>query len=209
MYESTRAQRHCWNFWFFLSCFLCPSVFYYLDVYTDILLAAEYYKDFKINSTISKDDESLMAMFENFVEDQDKTNFVLTVFFILLPTALLSMWSLYIHVTQPDIIPLFKKLPNFFRFVLYVIVFLTPLAQIMVYLENTYAQMKHMNVTTLQMHEQVDSKSYNNFPGGGGGTSSNQQHSNSCSAGSSTPAITSSSNNCNNASSATSANAGW
>ncbi|XP_063855816.1 LOW QUALITY PROTEIN: uncharacterized protein LOC135097735 [Scylla paramamosain] len=46
MYESTRAQRHCWNFWFFLSCFLLPSVFYYLDVYTDILLAVEYHQDY-------------------------------------------------------------------------------------------------------------------------------------------------------------------
>ena len=58
---------------------------------------------------------SLMDMFENFVENQDKTNFVLTVFFILLPTALLSTWSLYIHVTQPDIIPLFKNLPYIMR----------------------------------------------------------------------------------------------
>lgn len=49
MYESTKAQRHCWNFWFFLSCFLLPSVFYYLDVYTDILLAVEYYEDYVTN----------------------------------------------------------------------------------------------------------------------------------------------------------------
>ncbi|XP_069182377.1 uncharacterized protein [Procambarus clarkii] len=53
MYESTRAQRHCWNFWFFLSCFLLPSVFYYLDVYTDILLAVEYYQDYMRNMNLT------------------------------------------------------------------------------------------------------------------------------------------------------------
>lgn len=58
---------------------------------------------------------NLMDMFVNFLENQDKTNFVLTVFFILLPTALLSLWSLYIHVTQPDIIPFFKNLPYVVR----------------------------------------------------------------------------------------------
>lgn len=47
MYDSTKAQRHCWSFWFFLSCFLLPSIFYYLDVYTDILLAVEYYQDYQ------------------------------------------------------------------------------------------------------------------------------------------------------------------
>ncbi|XP_047740700.1 uncharacterized protein LOC108682971 isoform X5 [Hyalella azteca] len=167
MYESTPAQQHCWNFWFFLSCFLVPSVFYYLDVYTDILLAVEYYKDFKnANSTEISEDQSLMHMFENFVENQDKTNFVLTVFFILLPTTLLSLWSLYIHVTQADILPIFKNMPSVLRLLLYVLVFLTPLAPIIVYLENTYAQMKHMNVTSRQMQEQVDgSKSFNNLPG--------------------------------------------
>jgi len=54
-------------------------------------------------------------MFENFVENQDKTNFVLTVFFILIPFLLLSLWSFYIHITQPDIIPIFKNVPYIFR----------------------------------------------------------------------------------------------
>ncbi|XP_047740699.1 uncharacterized protein LOC108682971 isoform X3 [Hyalella azteca] len=162
MYESTPAQQHCWNFWFFLSCFLVPSVFYYLDVYTDILLAVEYYKDFKnANSTEISEDQSLMHMFENFVENQDKTNFVLTVFFILLPTTLLSLWSLYIHVTQADILPIFKNMPSVLRLLLYVLVFLTPLAPIIVYLENTYAQMKHMNVTSRQMQENNSSNTNN------------------------------------------------
>ncbi|KAF2368056.1 Ankyrin repeat-containing domain [Trinorchestia longiramus] len=62
MYESTPAQQHCWNFWFFLSCFLVPSVFYYLDVYTDILLAVEYYKDFKnANSSEVSEDVSVIV----------------------------------------------------------------------------------------------------------------------------------------------------
>lgn len=62
MYESTKAQRHCWNFWFFLSCFLLPSVFYYLDVYTDILLAVEYYKEYvriMKNATEMADNQTL------------------------------------------------------------------------------------------------------------------------------------------------------
>ncbi|KAG7176681.1 Ankyrin-1-like 6 [Homarus americanus] len=182
MYESTKAQRHCWNFWFFLSCFLLPSVFYYLDVYTDILLAVEYYQDYMLNLNLTdysgdnqtQDEEALaefeeeyrrkfMDIFEDITDSQYKINFVLTMFFILLPITLLSMWNLYIHVTQPDILPVFRRLPSFLRMSVYTIIFLTPLAPVMAYLENTYAQMKHMNVTARQMQE-VDSKSYNSFP---------------------------------------------
>ncbi|XP_076044975.1 uncharacterized protein LOC143027554 isoform X2 [Oratosquilla oratoria] len=229
MYESTRAQRHCWNFWFFLSCFLLPSVFYYLDVYTDILLAVEYYRDFMDNNTnsvgecIKLDEFNLtevveeettvkplppkeppmvnvsgqvnrtwwraspyslghpyhryndsawiseeatkrrfLDIFHNITETQEKINFVLTLFFILLPIVILSMWNLYIHVTQPDILPIFRRVPAFLRVSLYTLIFLTPLAPVMAYLENTYAQMKHMNVTARQMQE-VDSKSYQSF----------------------------------------------
>ncbi|MCL4131731.1 UNVERIFIED_CONTAM: hypothetical protein GTU68_053325, partial [Idotea baltica] len=72
----------------------------------------------------------------------------------------------YIHVTQPDILPLFRKLPRVLRLLLYTLVFLTPLAPVMAYLENTYAQMKHMNVTARSLQE-VDSKSSNSFPGYG------------------------------------------
>ncbi|XP_042233704.1 uncharacterized protein LOC121873891 [Homarus americanus] len=193
MYESTKAQRHCWNFWFFLSCFLLPSVFYYLDVYTDILLAVEYYQDYMLNLNLTdysgdnqtQDEEALaefeeeyrrkfMDIFEDITDSQYKINFVLTMFFILLPITLLSMWNLYIHVTQPDILPVFRRLPSFLRMSVYTIIFLTPLAPVMAYLENTYAQMKHMNVTARQMQEEclckleldtkVDSKSYNSFP---------------------------------------------
>lgn len=185
MYESTRAQRHCWNFWFFLSCFLLPSVFYYLDVYTDILLAVEYYRDAlestgnttagnttyedKNRSVLEVQEEyssGIMDIFTDITDSPDKTNFVLTVFFILLPISLLSMWNLYIHVTQPDILPQFRRLPSFLRVSVYTFIFLTPLAPVMAYLENTYAQMKHMNVTARQMQE-VDSKSYNSFPSHG------------------------------------------
>ncbi|XP_068235369.1 uncharacterized protein [Palaemon carinicauda] len=185
MYESTRAQRHCWNFWFFLSCFLLPSVFYYLDVYTDILLAVEYYRDAlestgnttvgnttyedKNRSVLEVEQEyssGIMDIFTDITDSPDKTNFVLTVFFILLPISLLSMWNLYIHVTQPDILPQFRRLPSFLRVSVYTFIFLTPLAPVMAYLENTYAQMKHMNVTARQMQE-VDSKSYNSFPSHG------------------------------------------
>lgn len=71
MYESTKAQRHCWNFWFFLSCFLLPFIFYYLDVYTDILLAVEYYQDYQesllnssfySNSTNGTDSDRMMQV---------------------------------------------------------------------------------------------------------------------------------------------------
>ncbi|XP_071522835.1 uncharacterized protein [Panulirus ornatus] len=181
MYESTRAQRHCWNFWFFLSCFLLPSVFYYLDVYTDILLAVEYYQDYlhHVNSSsiYSDDNETTLNydeskqelfqiyvnLFDNITESQYKINFVLTWFFIMLPITLLCMWNLYIHVTQPDILPVFRRLPSFLRVSVYTFIFFTPLAPVMAYLENTYAQMKHMNVTARQKQE-VDSKSYNSFP---------------------------------------------
>ncbi|XP_069182375.1 uncharacterized protein [Procambarus clarkii] len=185
MYESTRAQRHCWNFWFFLSCFLLPSVFYYLDVYTDILLAVEYYQDYMRNMNLTdysgenhtqnaeeiaaSEEEyrrKFMDIFDDITDSQYKINFVLTMFFILLPITLLSMWNLYIHVTQPDILPVFRRLPSFLRVSVYTFIFLTPLAPVMAYLENTYAQMKHMNVTARQMQE-VDSKSYNNFPSHG------------------------------------------
>ncbi|KAB7507544.1 Ankyrin-3 [Armadillidium nasatum] len=174
MYESTKAQRHCWNFWFFLSCFLLPSIFYYLDVYTDILLAVEYYQDYQedlLNSSLYSNVtnstdfmmETFWEIFHDITDSQHKINFVLTVFFILLPMSLLSMWNLYIHVTQPDILPLFRKLPRVLRGLLYTLVFLTPLAPVMAYLENTYAQMKHMNVTARSLQE-VDSKSCNSFP---------------------------------------------
>ncbi|RXG57649.1 Ankyrin-1 [Armadillidium vulgare] len=174
MYESTKAQRHCWNFWFFLSCFLLPSIFYYLDVYTDILLAVEYYQDYQedlLNSSLYSNVtnstdfmmETFWEIFHDITDSQHKINFVLTVFFILLPMSLLSMWNLYIHVTQPDILPLFRKLPRLLRGLLYTLVFLTPLAPVMAYLENTYAQMKHMNVTARSLQE-VDSKSCNSFP---------------------------------------------
>ncbi|KAK4313729.1 hypothetical protein Pmani_014950 [Petrolisthes manimaculis] len=192
MYESTKAQRHCWNFWFFLSCFLLPSVFYYLDVYTDILLAVEYYEDYvtnmkkRENGTVvdnSTDDSNntLEACYGSLAEDEEhyflnifdditacqfKINFVLTLFFILLPITLLSMWNLYIHVTQPDILPVIHNLPSFLRVSFYTFIFLTPLAPVMAYFENTYAQMKHMNVTAKQMQE-VDSKSYYSFPAHG------------------------------------------
>ncbi|XP_027215581.1 uncharacterized protein [Penaeus vannamei] len=192
MYESTKAQRHCWNFWFFLSCFLLPSVFYYLDVYTDILLAVEYYKEYvriMKNATEMADNQTLpvgeeseeqvfrefcMGIFSNITESQYKINFVLTLFFILLPITLLSLWNLYIHVTQPDILPVFRLLPSFLRVTLYSVIFLTPLAPVMAYLENTYAQMKHMNVTARQMQE-VDSKSYNSL-GGPGNTKTYRHH---------------------------------
>ncbi|XP_045107330.1 uncharacterized protein LOC123502158 isoform X2 [Portunus trituberculatus] len=187
MYESTRAQRHCWNFWFFLSCFLLPSVFYYLDVYTDILLAVEYHQDYlkSINGSdvarnvttgnhslseemvvvVEGEEEEDLGFLANLTDNPDKINFLLTVFFILLPITLLSTWNLYIHVTQQDILPIFKLLPSFLRVSLYTLIFLTPLAPVMAYLENTYAQMKHMNVTARQMQEVgVDSKSYNSFP---------------------------------------------
>ncbi|XP_047483695.1 uncharacterized protein LOC125035380 isoform X1 [Penaeus chinensis] len=188
MYESTKAQRHCWNFWFFLSCFLLPSVFYYLDVYTDILLAVEYYKEYVriMNNTTDmadnqtlpvgeeSDEQVFMGIFYNITESQYKINFVLTLFFILLPITLLSLWNLYIHVTQPDILPVFRLLPSFLRVTMYSVIFLTPLAPVMAYLENTYAQMKHMNVTARQMQE-VDSKSYNSL-GGPGNTKTYRHH---------------------------------
>jgi hypothetical protein len=46
MYTSTPAQQCCWNFWFFLSCFLMPSFLFCLDVGSDVLLALEYYEGF-------------------------------------------------------------------------------------------------------------------------------------------------------------------
>lgn len=97
--------------------------------------------------------EFCMGIFYNITESQYKINFVLTLFFILLPITLLSLWNLYIHVTQPDILPVFRLLPSFLRVTLYSVIFLTPLAPVMAYLENTYAQMKHMNVTARQMQE--------------------------------------------------------
>ncbi|KAK8372253.1 hypothetical protein O3P69_019885, partial [Scylla paramamosain] len=138
MYESTRAQRHCWNFWFFLSCFLLPSVFYYLDVYTDILLAVEYHQDYlksindsdvvgtrnmtSANHSLSEEmvvlvdgEEEEAGFLANLTDNPDKINFLLTVFFILLLITLLSTWNLYIHVTQQDILPIFKLLPSFLR----------------------------------------------------------------------------------------------
>ena len=96
---------------------------------------------------------TLWDIFSDIMESQDKINFILTVFFILLPITFMSMWNLYIHVTQPDIIPFFRKLGYVLRVLLYTLIFLTPLAPLMAYLENTYAQMKHMNVTARSLQE--------------------------------------------------------
>lgn len=46
MYESTKLQLHCWNFWIVISCFFMPVTLFFLDVYTDVVLAVEYYNDF-------------------------------------------------------------------------------------------------------------------------------------------------------------------
>ncbi|CAL4072060.1 unnamed protein product, partial [Meganyctiphanes norvegica] len=73
MYESTKAQRHCWNFWFFLSCFLVPSVFYYLDVYTDILLAVDYYRDYMDNFNITEEIPANITQEEKeYIYDQEE-----------------------------------------------------------------------------------------------------------------------------------------
>lgn len=158
-------------------------------MYTDILLAVEYHQDYlksindsdvvgtrnvtSANHSLSEEmvvlvdgeEEEAEGFLANLTDNPDKINFLLTVFFILLPITLLSTWNLYIHVTQQDILPIFKLLPSFLRVSLYTLIFLTPLAPVMAYLENTYAQMKHMNVTARQMQEVgVDSKSYNSFP---------------------------------------------
>lgn len=105
------------------------------------------------SSSNQDDEESFFNIFDDVTDCQLKINFVLTLFFILLPITLLSMWNLYIHVTQPDILPIIHNLPNFLRVSFYTFIFLTPLAPVMAYLENTYAQMKHMNVTAKQMQE--------------------------------------------------------
>ncbi|CAL4148161.1 unnamed protein product, partial [Meganyctiphanes norvegica] len=107
---------------------------------------------------------TFMDIFSDITGSQQKINFVLTVFFILLPITLLSMWNLYIHVTQPDILPVFRRLPKFLKISVYTFIFLTPLAPIMAYFENTYAQMKHMNVTARQMQEADNKPGYNSFP---------------------------------------------
>ncbi|KAG0722111.1 Ankyrin-1 [Chionoecetes opilio] len=106
-----------------------------------------------VEELVMEDEENDEGFLARLTDNPDKINFLLTVFFILLPITLLSTWNLYIHVTQQDILPIFKLLPSFLRVTLYTLIFLTPLAPVMAYLENTYAQMKHMNVTARQMQE--------------------------------------------------------
>lgn len=46
LYKLTMPQLYSYYFWIVLICFLLPSTLYCFDVYTDIVLAVEYYNDY-------------------------------------------------------------------------------------------------------------------------------------------------------------------
>lgn len=87
-------------------------------------------------------------LFNNLNESPSKTNFVLTLFFILVPMSLLCIWNLYVHLTQQDIVPVFKRMPKLWRGFIYIIIFLSPFGPVVSYIENSYAQIKYMNITS-------------------------------------------------------------
>ena len=88
------------NFMFFLLCFLFPCFFFYLDVSTDIALAVAYY------------------------ENQNMTNVVLTLFFVLLSHVALAMWTLRTHLRQPDDLRMLRRVSKPIRLVIsFIIIF--------------------------------------------------------------------------------------
>ena len=88
------------NFMFFLTCFLIPCFCFYLDVSTDIALAVAYY------------------------ENQNRTHFGLTLFFVLLSYAVLSMWTLHTHLRQPDDLRMLRRVSKPIRLVIsFIIIF--------------------------------------------------------------------------------------
>ncbi|KAB7495815.1 putative ankyrin repeat protein [Armadillidium nasatum] len=149
MYDSTDLQLNFWYVWLTLSCFLLPSALYFLDVYTDVVLAVEYLNDYiEISGQEDVIKRPFELMFRNITESQSKINFTLTVFFLLCPMIFLGIWNFYIHLTQQDIFPGFNKMPRIQRGILYFFLFTTPLGPIVSFMENTYAQIHYMTKTS-------------------------------------------------------------
>ena len=108
MYQPKTLVRRLWrqfmasNFMLFLLCFLFPCIFFYMDVTTDIILAVAYN------------------------EEQKKTNFWLTLCFIVLSYAVISSWSIYTHIRQPDDLTMLRRVPKPIRLVIsFIIIFWT------------------------------------------------------------------------------------
>ena len=131
--------------WVVLSCFVGPCGLYYLDVATDINLAHVYYWEY-IAYNLSNPITSTYWTRHN-------TNFMLTTLYISLSMFMTCLWNFYTHLTEADIFPVFEKMPRSLRLIFYMVIFFSPFAPMMTYLENTYIQMKQLNVTTQPMHE--------------------------------------------------------
>ena len=102
LYRKLQPENYVnWYILHLLQFFFIPCFFYYQDVYTDIVLAMEY-------------DES-----------PNKTNFMMTMLFVLMPYTLQVIWSIYIHLKQPDVIGMFRRVSKTIRLVIisFIIIF--------------------------------------------------------------------------------------
>ncbi|KAL7632383.1 UNVERIFIED_CONTAM: hypothetical protein RMT77_017309 [Armadillidium vulgare] len=149
MFDSTDSELKFWYIWMTLSCFLFPSAFYFLHVYTDVILAVQYLNDYiEISGQEDVIKRPFELMFRNITEFQSKNNFALTVFFLVCPMTFLGIWNIYIHLTQQDILPGFNKMPRILRGIVYFLLFATPTGPIISFMENTYAQIHYMSKTS-------------------------------------------------------------
>ncbi|RXG56701.1 hypothetical protein Avbf_17474, partial [Armadillidium vulgare] len=64
MFDSRDSELKFWYIWMTLSCFLFPSAFYFLDVYTDVILAVQYLNDYiEISGQEDHLDEGIHLLF--------------------------------------------------------------------------------------------------------------------------------------------------
>lgn len=96
---------------------------------------------------------------ENMTEVEGRTNFILTLFFILAPITLLSCWNVYVHIAREDILPLFREMSEtnrrLLRNFLYFILCMSPFGPIFSFSENCFVQMKCIEISSSADAEHV------------------------------------------------------